>query len=70
MYLIAKFEKKVKDLLKIPINIPETEKEIYDIFNEDIKLFLFKHRDDYLPSEIMKICFQTTEKIGVEIYKI
>ena len=66
MYLIAKFEKKLKDL----VQIPETEKEIYDMFNIDVNNFLELKKDEYHYGQIMRIPFITKDIVGVEIYKI
>lgn len=66
MYLIAIFEKRVNDL----IEVPETEKEVLDMFDEDIQNFLNIHKDEYHVGELMKIPFATEVMIGVEIFKI
>ena len=69
MYLIAKFEKKVKDLSKVSVKIPESEKEISSLFEDDVLNFLSSHKE-FMKRNVMKIPFQTVDMIGVEIYLI
>ncbi len=66
MYLIAIFEKKVKDL----IVIPEQEKEVYTLFSNDIENFMERNKTVFTQGQLIKVPFHTFEKVGVEIYKI
>ncbi len=66
MYIIAIFEKRVKDLLQVPT----TEKEVYDMFVEDANKFLELHKDEYLKTHVVKIPFITKNIVGMEVYKI
>ena len=66
MYLIAKFEKRIKDN---SISESYSESEIVKIFETDISDFLTSHKE-YKTRNVMKTSFQTIDMIGIEIYLI
>ena len=65
MYLIAIFEKKIKDL----DIVPEEETAIYDMFADDIAMFLEEH-NEYYTGKTIKVPFRTSEMVGVELHKL
>lgn len=72
MYLIAIFEKRVKDLLETPNYNPDgySEKEIMEMFADDVNKFMDNNKEVYHVGQLMKIPFATETMIGVEIYKV
>ena len=67
MYLIAKFEKKIKAISDISTKFTETEISL--IFDDDILGFLSSHKE-YKTRNVIKTTFQTNDIIGIEIYLI
>ncbi len=72
MYLIAIFEKRVKDLLDTPDYSPDGYEEttIRNLFQDDVNKFIEDNKELYHVGQLMKIPFATETMIGIEIYKI
>ena len=62
--LIGRLEIGIRDLERIP----ETEIELENLLEKELNIFISNNKDDYTVSQMVKIYYVASKKIGVDIF--